>query len=88
MLLNRLLFYPVNKLHILDHVGQMMEASHPSPVLLRTQAQLEHHCQQAGSADTAPCPGGAQTHRRKGGFNRIGRPNGLPMRRREVIERQ
>ena len=74
-MLTGLFVHSVNKLHILDHVGQALEAPQPAPVLLSAQPQLVHHGQQAGAADTPPRPGGAQAHRRKRGLNRIGGPN-------------
>ncbi len=58
------------------------------PVLFRTQPQLEHHVQHPIPRQATLRPIGSVPDSPEGGLDRVGRPNTLPVLRREIVKDQ
>lgn len=81
-----LLFDTVIEFDAGDEFWQLIFASQPQPGLLRLLDNLEDHQLHGLHGQTAFRALGSVTHRRKGSFNGVCRPDVGPVFRREVIK--
>ena len=80
--------FAILEFHSLNHLGQQLVATEAPPLFLRSLHQLPGHRQSRHAIATVLGLRGPQTHRGKYRFDRVRRPDVLPVRRRKIVERQ
>ncbi len=80
--------FAILEFHSLNHLGQQLVAPEASPLFLRSLHQLPSHRQSRHTIATVLGLRDPQTHRGKYRFNRVRRPDVLPVRPWKIVERQ